>query len=104
MKLICYSGRLLSLSLLSFLQPWPLHRACIVDADNRIVGLGYNGFPRGCSDDNLPWARSNKNPLDNKYLFVCHAEVNGKALNELPGLTLNLDYPEEALVDCSPIT
>jgi dCMP deaminase len=50
--------------------------ACIVDDEQRIVGLGYNGFPRGCSDDALPWARSNKNPLHNKYLYVCHAEVN----------------------------
>jgi len=50
--------------------------ACIVDSENRIVGLGYNGFPTGCSDDLLPWARSNPNGLHNKYLFVCHAEVN----------------------------
>ena len=28
--------------------------ACIVDANNKIVGIGYNGFPRGCSDDELP--------------------------------------------------
>jgi dCMP deaminase len=50
--------------------------ACIVDGENRIIGLGYNGFPSGCSDDHLPWSRSNKNNLDNKYLYVCHAEVN----------------------------
>jgi dCMP deaminase len=50
--------------------------ACIVDDDFRIVGLGYNGFPRGCNDDEMPWARSNRNPLHNKYLYVCHAEVN----------------------------
>jgi dCMP deaminase len=50
--------------------------ACIVDTENRIIGLGYNGFPRGCSDDHLPWARSNANKLHNKYLYVCHAEVN----------------------------
>ena len=50
--------------------------ACIVDSSKRIVGLGYNGFPRGCSDDRLPWARSNAHPLWNKYLYVCHAEVN----------------------------
>jgi dCMP deaminase len=50
--------------------------ACIVNAQNRIVGLGYNGFPRGCSDDHLPWARSNANELHNKYLYVCHAEIN----------------------------
>jgi dCMP deaminase len=50
--------------------------ACIVDSEKRIVGLGYNGFPRGCSDDHLPWARCNTNKLHNKYLYVCHAEVN----------------------------
>ena len=50
--------------------------ACIVDADKRIVGLGYNGFPRGCSDNDLPWAKVNDNPLYNKYVYVCHAEVN----------------------------
>lgn len=22
-----------------------------------MVGIGYNGFPRGCSDDQLPWAK-----------------------------------------------
>jgi dCMP deaminase len=50
--------------------------ACIVDASNRIVGIGYNGFPRGCSDDVLPWAREAASPLDTKYLYVCHAEAN----------------------------
>jgi dCMP deaminase len=50
--------------------------ACIVDADKRIVGIGYNGFPRGCSDDELPWAREADDPLDTKYPYVCHAEMN----------------------------
>jgi dCMP deaminase len=50
--------------------------ACIVNADKRIVGIGYNGFPRGCSDDELPWARSADNEMDTKYPYVCHAEVN----------------------------
>jgi len=31
--------------------------ACIVDNDNRIVGTGYNGMPKGCNDDGFPWAR-----------------------------------------------
>ena len=31
--------------------------ACIVGQDNKILSLGYNGFPRGCSDDEFPWAR-----------------------------------------------
>jgi dCMP deaminase len=50
--------------------------ACIVDANKRIVGLGYNGFPAGCSDDFLPWARDGGCELHKKYMYVCHAEVN----------------------------
>jgi hypothetical protein len=44
--------------------------ACIVNPDMRIVGIGYNGFPRGCSDDLLPWARTAEDPLDTKYPVV----------------------------------
>lgn len=50
--------------------------ACIVSPDKRIVGIGYNGFPRGCSDDILPWARTAESSLDTKYPYVVHAEVN----------------------------
>ena len=50
--------------------------ACIVNEDKRIVGIGYNGFPRGCSDDELPWERTGESDLDTKYMYVCHAEVN----------------------------
>lgn len=50
--------------------------ACIVNEDKRIVGIGYNGFPRGCSDDELPWDRTAESSLDTKYPYVCHAEVN----------------------------
>jgi len=49
--------------------------ACIVNDENRIVGIGYNGFPAGCSDDELPWGRQGE-PLDTKYPYVCHAEAN----------------------------
>ena len=50
--------------------------ACIVDPDRRIVGIGYNGFPRGIPDAALPWARSHDDPLHTKYPYVVHAEVN----------------------------
>lgn len=49
--------------------------ACIVSEDNKILSLGYNGMPIGCSDDEFPWERDGS-PLDTKYLFVCHAELN----------------------------
>ena len=34
--------------------------ACIVNPEKRIVGIGYNGMPRGCSDDLLPWGKNSK--------------------------------------------
>ena len=40
------------------------------------MGLGYNGLPAFCSDDDLPWARKASSPLQTKYPYVCHAEVN----------------------------
>ena len=49
--------------------------ACIVNENNRIVGIGYNGFPKGCSDDEFPWERQG-NLLDTKYPYVVHAEPN----------------------------
>ncbi|HKL47280.1 MAG TPA: dCMP deaminase family protein [Candidatus Izemoplasmatales bacterium] len=49
--------------------------ACIVNNQNHIVGIGYNGFPIGCSDDELPWERSG-GFLNTKYAYVVHAEAN----------------------------
>ena len=49
--------------------------ACIVNDENRILSMGYNGMPHCCSDDEYPWAREGGN-LDTKYMFVCHAELN----------------------------
>lgn len=50
--------------------------ACIVSDENKILSMGYNGFPRGCNDDDFPWERSGDNQNDTKYPFVCHAELN----------------------------
>lgn len=49
--------------------------ACIVGADNKILSVGYNGMPTGCADVDMPWAREGE-PMNTKYLFVCHAELN----------------------------
>jgi dCMP deaminase len=49
--------------------------ACIVDNDNKILSQGYNGLPRGCSDDEFPWSREG-NMLETKYPYVVHAELN----------------------------
>lgn len=50
--------------------------ACIVNQENRIVSVGYNGMPSGCNDDEYPWERDSKENLDNKYPYVVHAELN----------------------------
>lgn len=49
--------------------------ACIVDNDNKILSQGYNGLPRGCSDDEFPWDREG-DMLETKYPYVVHAELN----------------------------
>lgn len=43
--------------------------ACIVNEENRIVGIGYNGMPTGCSDDLMPWNREGEDILDTKHAF-----------------------------------
>ncbi len=49
--------------------------ACIVGEDKKILSVGYNGMPTGCADEVMPWAREGA-PMDTKYLYVCHAELN----------------------------
>jgi len=49
--------------------------ACIVNTRNRIIGIGYNGLPYGCNDDEFPWKRDG-GFLDSKYAYVVHAEAN----------------------------
>ena len=49
--------------------------ACIVSPDNIIISTGYNGMPKGCSDDEFPWDRTGEE-IDTKYPFVVHAELN----------------------------
>ncbi len=49
--------------------------ACIVSEDNKILSMGYNGFPSGCSDDEFPWDREGE-VYDTKYAYVTHSELN----------------------------
>ena len=50
--------------------------ACIVSTDNKILSIGYNGFPIGCSDDDFPWEKTDTSPDHNKYLYSTHSELN----------------------------
>lgn len=49
--------------------------ACIVSQDNKILSMGYNGFPMGCSDDEFPWGREGEG-MENKYFYSTHSELN----------------------------
>ena len=60
--------------------------ACIVDDENKVVSIGYNGMPRHCDDTKLTWEKGED--LNNKYLYVCHAEFNA-ILNTRDGSHLN---------------
>ena len=47
--------------------------ACIVSEANIIISTGYNGMPKGCSDDEFPWDREG---AETTYPYVVHAELN----------------------------
>ena len=49
---------------------------CIVSPSNRILSMGYNGFPNGCSDEDFPWGKEEEDPYDNKYMYSTHSEMN----------------------------
>ena len=52
--------------------------ACIVSEDNKILSMGYNGFPKGCSDDEFPWGKEceESDPYNAKYFYTTHSELN----------------------------
>ena len=50
--------------------------ACIVNPDNKIVGVGYNGLPWGCDDSEFPWEMREGELQETKYPYVVHAELN----------------------------
>ena len=76
---------------------------CIVSQDNKILSMGYNGLPIGCSDDEFPWAREGEDPLDTKYVYTTHSELNA-ILNysggSLAGAKLYVSGIKEVIYDC----
>ena len=58
--------------------------ACIVDMDNKIISVGYNGAPLGYDDDkDMTWEREGSF-LDTKYAYVCHSELNAILNSDVP--------------------
>lgn len=63
--------------------------ACIINLDKRIVGIGYNGLPKGCDDALFPW-HNEGDFIETKYPYVVHAEANAilNATQNLKGSTI----------------
>ena len=73
--------------------------ACIVSPENIIISTGYNGMPKGCSDDEFPWQRTGEDENDTKYPFVVHAELN--AILNANGRALRGSRSYVALFPCN---
>lgn len=72
--------------------------AVIVDKNNRLISVGYNGFPRGIPDDERLKQR------DKKYDIIVHAEMNAILFANVPiqGFTL-YTYPFEPCSRCASV-
>lgn len=75
---LCWDDYFMSVALLSGKRskdPNTQVGSCIVNKNNVIESIGYNGLPKGCSDDEFPWEKEGE-MLNTKYPFVVHAELN----------------------------
>lgn len=52
--------------------------ACIVNEDKKIVGVGYNGLPLGCSDEVFPWEREGDFGYKVSLCLPCRIKCNFK--------------------------
>ena len=78
-------------------DPSTRHGAVIVDQNNRVLSLGYNGFARGVSDDIFPWTSPEK------YDYVLHAErnaIDNSKISDLDNCKLYL-WSEKGYIPCS---
>ena len=53
--------------------------ACIVDPEHKILSMGYNGFPLGCSDDEFTWAREGED------VVISMSNAPSLAFSKMPG-------------------
>lgn len=72
--------------------------AVIADKKNRVLGVGYNGFPRGVADD------ERYNDKETKYKHVVHAEANAilNSTASIEGATLYV-YPLPPCTECTKL-
>lgn len=75
--------------------------AVIVNDENKVVSIGYNGMPRHIHDSDLTWEKGEG--LNSKYLYVCHAELNA-ILNSRNGASLSGCRVYVTLFPCNECT
>ena len=90
-------------------DPSTQNGVCIIDPENLSpLVMGYNGFPRGCSDDAFPWAREAEDKNNTKYPYVEHAERNAIYFAAKKGISLNgaymYMYSEKGYYSCDECT
>lgn len=74
--------------------------ACIVNSENKVLSVGYNGLPRGMDDDLFDWSSSGEKTGIKKHIkdyYVVHAERNAilnarGSLDDLKGSTLYVTW------------
>ena len=84
-------------------DPHTRHGACVANpVTHKILGVGYNGFPYGCSDDEFPWERTSDRECDTKYAYVIHAERNAidNSVSDLAGAVLYV-FSDAGYYPCS---
>eukprot|EP00928_Gymnodinium_smaydae_P034000 TRINITY_DN24199_c0_g2_i3.p1 TRINITY_DN24199_c0_g2~~TRINITY_DN24199_c0_g2_i3.p1 ORF type:complete len:271 (-),score=72.48 TRINITY_DN24199_c0_g2_i3:152-964(-) len=77
---LCWDDYFMSVAFLTAMRskdPSTQVGAVIVNDLNRIIGVGYNGFPSNAPKAAFPWAKASEDgQLATKYPYVCHAELN----------------------------
>lgn len=79
-KYMSWDTYFMSIALLSSFRSKDKHTsngACIADSENKIIGIGYNGLPRGL-DDNCRkfWSDIDGDIENSRHTYVVHAEKN----------------------------
>jgi len=88
-------------------DPSTQNGSCVIDPDSKtILAMGYNGFPRGCSDDEFPWDRGGDGipKGKTKYPYVEHSERNAIYNAARKGISLDgaviYNYSEKGYYPC----
>ena len=81
-------------------DPSTKHGACIVDSDNKLISIGYNGMVNG-NDQDYTWSREPVGGLT-KYDFILHSEENAilNATRSVKNAIIYI-YSEKAYLPCS---